>query len=51
MGSVASPALLGHLIDALLDEATRSEAEQLELSEGDIVYVRPDASAPELTPA
>jgi sulfate transport system ATP-binding protein len=37
---------------AVAAQLTRSEAEQLELAEGDIVYVRPDgAAASELAPA
>ncbi len=38
MGNVASPALLPYLIDALLDEATRSEAEQALANYGDTAF-------------
>lgn len=38
MGQVASPALLPQLIDALLDEATRSEAEQALAHHRDVAF-------------
>jgi ATP:ADP antiporter, AAA family len=38
MGNVRSPRLLLHLIDALLDEATRSEAEQALANYGDAAF-------------
>lgn len=38
MGNFRSPRLLPHLIDALLDEATRSEAEQALANSGDAAF-------------